>query len=128
MKNLTRTKYRLSALAALLVCLATCAFLRAEEPIDVERGRALMQKWQQGDPLTPEETVYLERVRQEIQRRSLAKQTAQPRPAPEAPRVLTDWSSLVPLTDLTGTYKGQDGGLYRGEGATTRPRRIAPPG
>ncbi|HWH68205.1 MAG TPA: hypothetical protein VNT26_02415 [Candidatus Sulfotelmatobacter sp.] len=40
-----------------------------ETPIDPARGRALMQKWQRGEPLSQEESAYLNRVRQEIRRR-----------------------------------------------------------
>ena len=76
------------------------------------RGRALMQKYQRGETLTPEESAYLDRVRAEIRRRTAQKRAANPPAATNAPANLADWSSLVPLTDLTNTYKGQDGGLY----------------
>jgi len=89
------------------------------EPIDPARGRELMQKASRGDPLTPDEQAYLERVKQEIRRRQAAKQAGAtsggPAAArPEVPVNQTDWSALVPLTDMTAPYKGEDGGLYGG--------------
>lgn len=80
--------------------------------IDPVRGRALMQKWQRGETLTAEESAYLDRVRAEIRRRAAQRNatiTPVPNPAAASPN---SWSSLVPLTDLTNTYKGQSGGLY----------------
>ena len=51
-------------------------------------------------------------MRAEIRRRTAQKRATNPPAATHAPTVQADWSSLVPLTDLTNTYKGQDGGLY----------------
>ena|ERR1035441_2515708 len=102
-------------IAAVLTVLARSALFAADDaPIDPVRGRALMQKSQRGEPLTPEESAYLERVRAEIRRRIAQKRGTAPPAADTAPAVRADWSSLVPLTDLTNTYKGQDGGLYGG--------------
>src|SRR5437016_6262030 len=85
----------------------------AEEPIDPVRGRQLMEKSSRGEDLTPEEQAYLERVRQEIQRRRTGKAPA-PAARPEMPVNHTDWSALVPLTDMPSPYKGEEGGLYGG--------------
>ena len=99
--------------AAILAVLAGGALFAADEAsIDPVRGRALMQKFQRGETLTPEESAYLDRVRAEIRRRTAQKRATNPPAATHAPTVQADWSSLVPLTDLTNTYKGQDGGLY----------------
>src|ERR1019366_7697209 len=99
--------------AAILAVLAGGALFAAEDaPIDPVRGRALMQKYQRGETLTPEESPYLDRVRAEIRRRTAQKRAANPAATTTAPTIQADWSSLVPLTDLTNTYKGQDGGLY----------------
>ena len=76
-----------------------------EQPIDPVRGRELMEKSSRGETLTPEEQVYLDRVRQAIRARAGAR---------PLPLNTNDWSALVPLTDLTATYKGEDGGLYGG--------------
>src|ERR1039458_7544966 len=107
--------------ATLLAILAGAALFAADDaPIDPVRGRALMQKYQSGETLTPEESAYLDRVRAEIRRRTAQKRAANPPATSNAPTVQADWSSLVPLTDLTNTYKGQDGGLY-GDGHNEPP-------
>jgi hypothetical protein len=103
----------LSIAAAILSVLAGTALFAADEaPIDPVLGRALMQKWQRGETLTLEESAYLDRVRVEIRRRTAQKRAANPPATTNAPVVQADWSGLVPLTDLTNAYKGQDGGLY----------------
>src|ERR1035441_1109957 len=105
----------LKTAAAILAVLAGAALYAADDaPIDPVRGRALMQKSQRGETLTPEESAYLDRVRAEIRRRIVQKRGTAPAAADTAPGVRADWSSLVPLTDLTNAYKGQDGGLYGG--------------
>jgi hypothetical protein len=85
-----------------------------DQPIDVERARALFQRVQKGETLGPEDRAYLERAKKEIRKRKGAgagQQIAQPVPVP-AP---TNSTGLVPLCDLgTQTYKGEDGGLYGG--------------
>ena len=86
-------------------------------PIDVARGKQLMQKFKAGETLTPEEQAYLDRVREEIRKRAGGN-----RPGPSSKdgtsrlvEVSTnDWSALVPITDMTAPYKGEDGGLYGG--------------
>ncbi|MGD0258369.1 MAG: hypothetical protein ABSD29_00925 [Verrucomicrobiota bacterium] len=101
--------------AVMLTMLAGGALLAADDAgIDPVRGRALMEKWQRGEALTPEESAYLDRVRAEIRRRTAQKRAANQPTGTNAPAVQADWSRLVPLTDLTNTYKGQDGGLYGG--------------
>jgi len=76
-----------------------------EPPIDPVRGRALMEKFSRGETLTPEEQAYLDRVRQAIRERASGRQM---------PLSTNDWSTLVPLIDLSAKYKGEDGGLYGG--------------
>jgi hypothetical protein len=106
-----------SASLLTLACAIHCLSLqtRADEPpIDVTRGRALMEKFKAGETLTPEEQAYLERVKKAIRERAAAKQPGTP-PAARSIAVSTaDWSALVPLTEMTGPYKGEDGGLYGG--------------
>jgi len=111
----------------LLTLLAGPALFAADDaPIDPVRGRALMQKWQHGEPLTAEESAYLDRVRAEIRRRTAQKRATDPVAGTNAPASRADWSGLVPLTDLTNTYKGQDGGLYgAGRNEPPEPHRSA---
>jgi ribosome assembly protein YihI (activator of Der GTPase) len=98
----------------------------AQQPIDVQRGKQLMQKFSAGEKLTAEEQAYLERVRQEIRKRSGqngpapqggAQKGAKSRePIPRDPQINRPemLRTLVPLTELTGSYHGEDGGLYGG--------------
>jgi hypothetical protein len=96
--------YWLTSAAVILTVLAGSALFGADDaPIDPVRGRALMQKSQRGETLTPEESAYLERVRTEIRRRIAQKRGTAPPAADTAPAVRADWSGLVPLTDLTNT-------------------------
>ncbi len=71
--------------------------------IDMEKARAIFQRRQSGETLSAEDEAYL--------RRAMAARGGGanlPAPAP--------WTRhLTPLTELgTGTYKGEDGGLYGG--------------
>ena len=97
-------------------------------PIDVNLGKQLMRKFQAGETLTPEDQAYLERVKQEIRKRAAGRR---PGPAPNArtrPIVgnTSDWSDLVPITDMTAPYKGEDGGLYgRGRNEPPEVHRAA---
>ena len=100
------------------VILLVPALLPAEEPpIDVVRGRRLMERFKAGETLSAEDQAYLERVRQAIRERAMGKQ---PGGAPKGPPTNTtpvnpeEWKSLIPLTDMTALYKGEDGGLYGG--------------
>lgn len=101
-----------------LLLVALLAGVRAsdEPPIDVQRGKQLMRKFQAGETLTPEEQAYLERVKREIRKRAAGKRRG---PVPSAPARkfvvnTSDWNALVPITDMTAPYKGEDGGLYGG--------------
>lgn len=95
------------------------ALVAADEPppIDVARGRQLMQKFRAGETLTPEEQAYLDRVREEIRKRAGGNRPGSPStggtPRPVAVGT-NDWSALVPIPDMTAPYKGEDGGLYGG--------------
>lgn len=104
----------LKLLLCAMVGAALGTFAATEEPINPVRGRELMQKFQRGEALTPEERAYLDRVRQEIRKRSGQRPTDRPAAAASGPRNTNDWSRLIPLTDLTSTYQGEDGGLYGG--------------
>ena len=109
-----KTKLPFLALACLTLGL-TRPLPAQEPPIDPQRGRQLMEKSNSGAPLTAEEQAYLERVKQAIRERGAGKkQDSAPAKAARAPVNPADWSALVPITDLTTPYKGEDGGLYGG--------------
>lgn len=101
---------------AMLGLLVSFAFGQtAEPPIDPARGRQLMEKSTRGETLTADEQAYLDRVKQAIRERNAGKKTKSP--APPSREIVTnpaDWATLVPLTDMTDPYKGEDGGLYGG--------------
>jgi len=106
-----------------LLLVAACLALARPFPscgedaaIDPARGRELMQKSSRGETLTPDELTYLDRVKQAIRERNAARAGAAApgtTPKPIEPNT-ADWSALIPLTDLTSPYKGEDGGLYGG--------------
>lgn len=105
-----------------MALLSVASALHAQ-PIDPARGRQLMEKFNRGETLTPEEKEYLDRVKQAIRERQAGKQ---PKSAPQKTKAApttpnaADWSALVPLVDLTSTYKGESGGLY-GDGHNEPP-------
>ncbi len=74
-----------------------------------------MERSSRGETLTTEEQAYLERMKQAIRERAAGKRPATI-PRPGAARTIevstADWSALVPITDMTAPYKGEDGGLY----------------
>ena len=103
----------------------------AEEPIDFNRARQLIERTRGGEVLSPEERRYLDRARaaREQQQRAqradgrrttgdgaVGARTGQQRPAP---------ARIIPLTDLDAAdrYEGQDGGLYGG-GRNTPPDTL----
>ncbi|MBL7040005.1 MAG: hypothetical protein ISR77_15315 [Pirellulaceae bacterium] len=100
----------------LLVAISTAARAADEAPIDVARGKELMRKFQAGETLTPEEQAYLDRVKREIRKRAAARRPGRVPNTPARPFVVNrgDWKTLVPITDMTAPYKGEDGGLYGG--------------
>ncbi len=107
------------ATVAVLALMSVAVIVSAEDstPIDVQRGRQLMEKSRRGETLTPEEEAYLNRVKAEIRKRAKGKQSgaaptaSTPKPVPVNP---DDWKTLVPITDMNVPYKGEDGGLYGG--------------
>jgi len=83
--------------------------------VDWEKARALYQRSQRGDKLTPEEDAYLKRAMMAA-RRAGGGGGARPANQRQAPERLT------PLTDMTAgdRYEGEAGGLYGG-GRNTPP-------
>lgn len=86
------------------------------EAIDFDRARAIRQRAEAGQPPTPEERAYVQRAMQEMQKRKGKQTNASTTPVSDQKIV----ASLVPLDELTGSYKGEDGGLYGG-GKNTPP-------
>lgn len=117
-----QTMRRSTTLAIAMACTLMNSLAVEEAPIDVARGKQLMARFQSGEKLSAEEQAYLERVKQEMRRRAGQGQppgakpkAPTPSPAPEpsgAPKVNT--SGLIPLTEQSVAYKGEDGGLYGG--------------
>lgn len=76
-------------------------------PIDWDKARALHQRVQHGEALSPEEQKYYEEAKRQHDRPG-GGNANRGQPPPPAPK------GLVPLPELTGSYQGQDGGLYGG--------------
>ncbi|HEY3897890.1 MAG TPA: hypothetical protein VGM54_04705 [Chthoniobacter sp.] len=84
--------------------------------IDWDKARALYQREQSGEKLSPEDQKYLDEAKRirsqgggpgrQGQPGAPAKNQGPPPPPPP--------QNLVPLTELNGNYQGQDGGLYGG--------------
>jgi len=94
------------------------------EPIDFQRAQAIHHKVQAGGAVTPEERAYMQRAVQEMQKRK-ARQSGG---APSSTTPVSDpkiVARLVPLDQLTATYKGEDGGLYGGGQNTPPPLHLA---
>lgn len=72
--------------------------------IDWERARALFQREQRGEKLAPDDLKYLDEAKRLRERGAQA-------PAPKPPGEI---AHFTPLTELTATYQGRDGGLYGG--------------
>jgi hypothetical protein len=108
-------------LAGLIAAASRLTATQTEPPIDPVRGRALMEKTQRGEKLTPDEQAYFDRVKEAIRQRAGQKNAGSKNGVPPsgtagavAPLNTSDWSALVPITDMTEPYKGEDGGLYGG--------------
>ncbi len=100
----------------LLLVLLICAAHAQEIQIDWQKARGLHERAQRGEKLSPDEQKYYDGAL-----RQRAKGGGQPQrqePPPPAP------TNLVPLTELTAAYQGQDGGLYGG-GKNEPPAELA---
>jgi hypothetical protein len=86
---------------------------------DLDRAKALMQKKRSGESLTADEEGFIKRVREEMQKKGKGGQkppASDGKPVAD-PKMIAE---LVPLDELKGSYKGEDGGLY-GVGRNTPP-------
>src|SRR5689334_22979321 len=129
-----RRHFHLHLLILFLFSVALAATVRAADPattrpaaIDWDRARALYQREQRGDRLTPEEQAYLDRAKAE-RRQGRGPAGAQQQALPSGPPAITGKEStgFVPLDQLTADekYKGFDGGLY-GNGHNEPPESHA---
>lgn len=101
----------LSVITILAASLLSAAELDA--PLDIERLRELNRRTQTGEILSQEDQAYYDRGRREMQARKSGKNSA----VPTSNIRIADQEmvrKLVPLDELTTTYKGEDGGLYGG--------------
>jgi hypothetical protein len=102
----------LLAAAAAAVAAGGWIWVRADDTtIDMQRASLLRQRVQNGETLSPDEKAYLERIQRVMKGESEAAKSAVANPVPPA----RESTGVVPLCDLgTGSYKGEDGGLYGG--------------
>jgi len=107
-------RHMMTWLVALIAgVLAVGTALAQDEAIDWDRARALLQKQNRNEELTPQERAYLERAR-ELRRRMMRTQEKPTAPPPP----------LTPLSELgEGGYKGESGGLY-GDGSNVPPPAL----
>ena len=82
---------------------------RPADPIDFNKARALLERTQRGEKLSPEEQAYLDRARE-------ARRQGQQGGQPSAVGPARESTGYVPLPELTGDlkYNSFEGGLYGG--------------
>ena len=93
----------------LALTFSACTLFAADIAIDWNRAKELHGRAQRGEKLTPEEQSYYDEARRQRGQAASGPASTGPRetPAPAA-------AGLIPLTELSEPYKGQDGGLYGG--------------
>jgi hypothetical protein len=100
-----------------LILLCACGLHAQEIQIDWQKARGLHERAQRGEKLSPDDQKYYEEaLRQRAKGGGQPPRNNNPPPPPPA--------NLVPLTELTGAYQGQDGGLYGG-GKNDPPAELA---
>ncbi len=100
--------------AALAILLGSPPAQAQETPVDFEKARAIIERAQRGETVSPQDRAYVERAKQAKQQHPASKAS----PGAPPPK----WTEhLTPLDQLgTGTYKGESGGLY-GDGRNDPP-------
>jgi uncharacterized coiled-coil DUF342 family protein len=87
----------------------------ANDNFDWEKARAAHEKEKRGESLTSDEKTLLDEAKKRIaEGRGPGRQGGQRRPDEQRPPLAPPPKDLVPLNQLTGKYKEQDGGLYGG--------------
>jgi len=114
-----RLPFRAAAVVMATVSLLVSAI--GADPIDWDRARDLYQRSQRGEQLSPDDQAYLDRAKQAHAAMDAARNQGSP---PANTTTGSTETGFVPLTDLTGKYKGEDGGLY-GAGLNTPPPELA---
>ncbi len=103
----------------LLILLLASTLAFAQQPIDWNRARDLHQRDLRGEKLSADDQEYLKRARAEFPKRGGGGSS----PSAQVPPARSE-TGLVPLTDLTAPYQGEDGGLY-GSGRNEPPPALA---
>jgi len=112
-------KLRIAAL--LMAAISTVVLAQTPDSIDWNRARDLYQRSQRGEQLTPDDQAYLERAKVAHAAMEAGKN---PGGQPANPNPGKTETGMVPLTDLTAKYNGEDGGLY-GAGRNEPPAELA---
>lgn len=101
--------------------IATAGAAEAEKAatptFDLQRAKAIKQKVDAGETVSAEDRAYLDWAHKEFEKRGSGKQEKGKKKLPVSTTPVSDpkmVASLVPLDELTGQYKGEDGGLYGG--------------
>jgi hypothetical protein len=113
----SRLPLALEMVLALACIVLTCGRALAAEsspPLDPVRVRELMRRAQSGETLSREDQDYLDYARERIRQRAQKAKSADKGVPGAGVRFANSFTNLVPLTDLTNRYKGEDGGLYGG--------------
>ena len=86
---------------------------QAKDDFDWEKARAAHEKEKRGDALTADEKTLLDAAKKRMaEGRGPGRQPGAP--GAQRPPLAPPPKDLVPLSELTGKYKDQDGGLYGG--------------
>jgi len=115
-------RFPLRAAAVIMAAVSLLFSARGADSIDWDHARDLYQRSQRGEPLSPEDQSYLDRAKQAHAAMEAARNQDGRQPVNASPA--STETGLVPLTDLTTKYKGDDGGLY-GAGLNTPPPELA---
>jgi hypothetical protein len=109
-------------IAALMLVVFACALAWAQEEIDFNRAKELLQKARGGKTLTPEERDYVKRAKEAREAKGGRYKAAPVATAAPLQTGAVKVEELVPLTEMSflHVYKGEEGGLY-GEGRNDPP-------